>query len=147
MSKVKNKANYVPVTPNDELTPDGLLWLNAKTLGEIDNGFLGLCIDSAIKKAAADLDDRGSDGKPRVVVIEIAMTRVGEDDEKIESRVNLKLPPQVLKAALAQNRGDGRGRGMAFRALNPERYDQPTIMDKGYDGKDEAESDDDGEQD
>ncbi len=49
--------------------------LTADQIPGLSDGLVGRMIDQALKQAAHDLDDRGNDGDPRKVVIEIAMTK------------------------------------------------------------------------
>lgn len=52
--------------------------LSLANLHELDNGAAGLVIDDAIRKAVADLDDRGDDGKPRLVNIVVSLQKIPE---------------------------------------------------------------------
>ena len=127
---------------NAEKTHDGLTVLTHETLGELDHGMVGVAIDDALRRASQDLEDRGSDGKPRQVTIKIAMMSVNETDSKVEVDIELKTPPMKSAPTMSQNRPvSGRGRGMAFRSSNPSRTDQPTIEDEGYNGKGDGEQD------
>lgn len=124
--------------PNEDLTHDGLLVLSCKTLGELDKGMVELAINEKLRQASEDIEQRGSDGKARTVTIKISMAQVTETDVATEVDVDVKMPPLKSGTTMSQNRPvTGRGRGMAFRATNPERYSQPTIYDESHKKGDE----------
>lgn len=127
------------------LTHDGLLMLSHQTLGELDKGMAGVGIDEMLKRMAMDIEDRSSEsgggGKSRTLTIKIIATPINETDTQIDFALDLKLPPLTAKTTNGQTRpANNRGRGFAFRAANPERFDQPTIYDKSH-AKAEGETD------
>jgi hypothetical protein len=109
-------------------TFDGLSWLTADSLGDLDHGFARVTINEAIKEVANDLEQRGDDEKPRKVVITLTMTQLNENDTEVQFNVEAKVPPMKLATTIAQKRPVGQGNsGIAFRPENPTRPDQPTL--------------------
>ena len=109
-------------------TADGLSYLTADSIPELDHGFARITINEAIKAVSNDLEQRGDDEKPRKVVITLTMTQLNENDTQVEFRVEAKVPPMKLATTIAQKRAVGQGNsGIAFRPESPARPDQPTI--------------------
>lgn len=76
--------------------------INLQNLKELDNGAAGAVIDDAIRKAVADLDDRGDDGKPRQVVIVLEIKRVPESDAiTAHVEADAKLPKKRTRNTYA----------------------------------------------
>ena len=115
--------------------------LSLKTLGDLDGGMVQAITDAAIQEAIDDLEDRGQDGKPRHVVIDLILTMDGRTQAPIaEVAVAAKLPPRRSGGTVAEQRHTTDGKALSFQSLNPTRPDQPTFDE--FDGetkKDEAD--------
>lgn len=124
------KKPEVPQAVHEEgKTLDGLSYLSADSIGDLDHGFARICIAEELKKVANDLEQRGDDDKARKLVITLSFTRVNENDTKIEFDCQAKLPTLKLAPTIAQRRGTGQGQhALAFRPENPTRPDQPSIF-------------------
>ena len=66
--------------------------LNCATIGLLDQGRAAAVIDKALREMVDDLEDRGSDGKPRAVTIKLELTQIGEDRYAISVDVGTKRP-------------------------------------------------------
>jgi hypothetical protein len=64
------------------------------TIRQLDCGLAGEKIDAEILRAVNDIDQRGQDGKVRVVKIEFQFARK-DDTVWIGYKAEAKLPPQV----------------------------------------------------
>lgn len=53
--------------------------LNLENLADLDNGTAGIVINSALRSAIRDTEDRGDDRKARKVTIEVNMVKSGDD--------------------------------------------------------------------
>lgn len=98
------------------------------TIGELDGGMAQAIIDAEIVKAVADLEDRGQDGKPRHVVIDLVLTINEKTGTPImEVCAQAKLPPRRSGGTVAEQKHTQEGQFLAFQSMNPERHDQPTF--------------------
>lgn len=99
-----------------------------ETLGNLDCGAAGLIIDAAIRDALADLDDRGSDLKPRKV--EIAVTLKVLDNGQVEAHVEAcaRLPRRRTASTIANLKRQGEQQPrLMFQTMAPDNPDQRTI--------------------
>jgi hypothetical protein len=101
--------------------------LTCETLHELDNGIAGEIINAELKKAIADLEDRGEqDEKPRSVVIEIEMCKYKGVD-LINVKAMAKMPARRSNSTHAEGRYKEGVHDLFFQNLNAERADQPTF--------------------
>lgn len=103
--------------------------LSLATLGELDNGAARAIIDSAINRAIDDIDDRGDDEKPRKVVITIELEKL--ENGLVSARVDAKtnVPAYQTAATFAKISKRQGEIGLLFQPFNPERPDQPTLLE------------------
>jgi hypothetical protein len=102
--------------------------LSVDTLGDLDNGASRLVIDNTINLAVADLDDRGTDGKPRKVVITLQLQQA--DNGLVVGHVETKLVLPALKTAgtVAEfRRRQNKSTQLVFQQFAPEDPEQTTI--------------------
>lgn len=64
--------------------------LTLDTLGDLADGTARAAIDAAIRAAVRDTEDRGADGKPRKVTIELILEKVGKDGTGVVATVKAK---------------------------------------------------------
>ena len=104
--------------------------LTIETLGKLSDGTAGAVINAALRAAVRDADDRGGDGKPRKVVIEVILEKVGVDGNRIDATVRAKtmLPPYQTDPTVGVFKMDERGNPeMAFSPYDANRPDQPPL--------------------
>lgn len=108
--------------------------LSHLTIGMLDNGAAGLVIDAAIKEAMADVDDRGSDGKPRKVVITLTM---GKDGPNVFTEVDAKatIPARRTHATVGKLKQDGMRSQMLFQPDAADNPDQESLPFEGRKAK------------
>lgn len=70
----------------------GLQSLTIETLASMDGGRIGTAMELALKRIAADMDDRPGDDRPRKVTLEVAAVPVVAEDGLIDGA---KLQVQV----------------------------------------------------
>ena len=112
--------------------PNGMSTLAAENLAELSGGYAGLAINAALAAALKDTEDRGhEDEKERKVVITIGFKKVTDDgDVRIGCKVKTSIPDYQTGDTVALLKSKRGGRVDAeFRPSNPERHDQPTILD------------------
>src|SRR5262245_43011088 len=79
--------------------------LTCRTIGDLKDGLAEKVIDDHIRRAVADLENRGNeDGKPRKVVITIDMIKMAADVLIIDVLVDLKLPPSRVPTTTAASK-------------------------------------------
>lgn len=76
--------------------------LSLETLGELDSGAAGVVIDAAIRTAVADIDDRGEDGKPRKVVIELTLSKMDNGLLAAHVEADARLPKRRTNSTLGK---------------------------------------------
>lgn len=104
--------------------------LNSQTIGELDNGLAGAAIDEAINQAMRDVEDRGDDGKPRKVLIELLISKEDSGHIAIEVTAKTSVPAFRLERTIADIAVDKNRKVKAqFRPSNARRPDQPTLDD------------------
>jgi hypothetical protein len=106
-----------------------LITLNSANIGELTNGQAKAIIDRELAKAIADLDDRGEeDGKPREVVIKIALIK-SRDQVLADVRAKANLPEYRTGVTTLSVKQRGGKSELLFRNDNAENPDQPTLSD------------------
>jgi hypothetical protein len=109
--------------------------LNHKTIGDINHGFSGAAIDEEIRKAFADLENRGEeDGKARVVEIKLSMMKIKGGAIALDVQAVAKIPAYRTGITVAEPGIDalaprGRQHVIQFRSDNPENPRQQTFAD------------------
>ena len=106
--------------------------LTTDTIGELHHGFARSIIDAALESAYRDTEDRGGDGKPRKVVIEISLEKIDDGTVCIGLEAIAKLPKYQIPDTVAQIQAPtkkGAAPQFAFRSDSPERPVQQTIDD------------------
>lgn len=106
--------------------------INTETIGDLHHGFAKTVIDAALEAAQRDTEDRGSDGRKRKVVIEIAFEKIDDGTVKIGLEATAKLPKYQIPdtvATIQQPTKKGAAPAFAFRSDSPDRPDQQTIDD------------------
>lgn len=81
---------------------EGLQNLSLETLASMDGGRIGTAMTHALKRIAADMDDRPGDDRPRNVTLEVAAIPVVAEDglidgAKLQVQVKESLPTRKSK--------------------------------------------------
>lgn len=105
--------------------------LDSASLGSLDEGAAKLIMDQAILEAVRDLDDRGEDGKPRVVNIVVTMKRM--DNGLVEAHVEAeaKIPKRRTASTIASLRHDAGQSKLLFQEYARGDPHQRTIDEAG----------------
>lgn len=104
--------------------------LTLDSLGQLDDGSAELIINQAITEAVMDLEDRGRDGKERVVEIRIGLTqRENGTMAEINVEANAKLPRRRTASTVGLLKRDGQSTKVLFQGFCPENPNQPTLHD------------------
>lgn len=102
--------------------------LSLKSLGDLDEGAARAIIDAAIREAVADLDDRGSDRKPRQVNIQINLSLLENNQVSVDVDAYAKLPRRRTASTFGRLRREGPdGTRVQFQTLASQEPDQRTI--------------------
>ncbi len=101
--------------------------LSLATIGDLDNGTARAIIDKAIAEAVADIDDRGDDGKPRKIKIEIELKQM--DNGQVESAVQASavVPARRTASTFAKVRKNKDKAQLLFQDLASDDPNQTTI--------------------
>lgn len=105
--------------------------LGCDTIGQLSEGLFGRIVDAEFRRVANDMDERGTDGKPRKVVIEIIQQYDNETKRYVIKPVcKSTIPPQKGFATHASIEFDGvkRSHVTLFNPSSSE-PDQTTIGD------------------
>lgn len=108
--------------------------LTLDTLGEVDQGAARLIVDREIARAIEDLDDRGEDGKPRKVVIQLTLEKQTNGLVEAHVEVQARIPPRRTAATVGlvqKQRGKAQSE-LVFQQWAPDNPEQNTldIMDQ-----------------
>ena len=102
--------------------------LTLATLCDVAGGAVGLMVDHDLSVAAADLDDRGDDGKPRKVVIEVIFTKRADGQVEVDVESSVKAPKRRTPSTITRLAAKPGGElGLLFQQLNPDSPDQGTF--------------------
>jgi hypothetical protein len=103
--------------------------LSLDTIGDLADGTARAIIDKAISEAVADLDDRGDDGKPRKIKIEVELKQM--DNGLTESAVQAcavvparRTPSTVAKVKKTRDKAQLTFQDMASDDPNQTTIDQ-----------------------
>lgn len=106
-----------------------LVPITLKTLGDLDGGYASGIIDARLAAAVADLDDRGTDGKERTVVIKVVLTRM--DNGQVLMRLEADFKPPAMRTAATFGRikrDQSTGKTvLVFSQGAPDNPEQPTL--------------------
>lgn len=105
--------------------------LRVDTIGNLDEGRAEAMVNAALRVAAADMEDRGHDGLPRKVKIEVTMQKDGANVVLTTVAVKADLPPYrsdktACKLGQRQTR-QGPVATLLFQEFNSENPDQGTL--------------------
>ena len=105
--------------------------LSCATLGQLNHGFAEGIIDEALKNAVKDLDERGTDGKVRKVVITVSLERVSDNAFAAVVETQVKTPPSKIEPTICNGHIDQTKKQLVleFRGDNPTNPNQPTLDD------------------
>lgn len=115
--------------------------LSCDTLGDLDSGIARAIINTEIKRAIADADDRGGeDGKARKVKIELSLV-MSKGLLVVSVAAKAELPPYISNHTLGKvmersTKAGGRTKLLLFQENSPENPEQPS-----FDMKDEGQED------
>lgn len=103
--------------------------LTIDTLGDLDNEAARAIVNRAIALAVSDLDDRGSDGKPRKVVITLELTLADNGLVVGHVEAQAKAPAFRTHGTLGKlrRRKDSDQSQIVFSQFAPDNPDQETF--------------------
>lgn len=112
--------------------PQTLLTLSAATLESIDHGRLAATLETALKRATQDCIDRPSDDRVRKVVLELNLSPVCDEEDRVvycegvkaRYQVRTKVPDWESKTLDFGVRRDG---SLVFNEDAPDNHKQATI--------------------
>lgn len=81
----------------------GTLPLSLENLGNLDGGAAGPLIEEELRRAVADLDDRGDDERKRKVVVQVTMFKK-EGQAFVSLAAQAKLPPRQTRDVRGRTR-------------------------------------------
>lgn len=100
------------------------------TIGLLAGGQAEAVVNAAIRAAVRDTEDRGGDGKPRKVVIELVFEKVGKDGTGVVATVKAKtaIPAYQTDPTYGDLKVGSRGEPeVAFSPADADNPDQPAI--------------------
>lgn len=101
--------------------------LETENLGDISEGYVGAAVDASLRKIYEDITDRGADGLPRSLKLELKFKLVGKDQIEITSTIDAKLPAHKPVRTIAKlNAPAG---GFSFSPETAHNPDQKTFAD------------------
>ena len=101
--------------------------LSLDTLRDLADGQAEATINAALKAALRDVEDRGDDKKPRKVVIEIELRKLGEDMVSAAVKAKTTLPPYQTKPTYGGLKVEGQTVDMTFNPNSADNPDQKTL--------------------
>jgi hypothetical protein len=96
--------------------------LTLATLGELAAGQAEVTINAALRAALRDTEDRGADGKPRKVTIEVELKKTGPDHVVATVKAKTNVPAYQTEPTIGQLQLDN---GQALMAFSPSAPDNP----------------------
>lgn len=105
--------------------------LQGVSISQLADGYAGRAIDEGLNAIIADISERGDDGKPRKVTIELTLTPEGKGQVEIDVQVKTKVPairPPKTTAKMDQKAG-----GLIFNpdnSINPDQEPLPFDHDE-----------------
>jgi len=99
------------------------------TLTQLADGYAGKAIDSALKRITDDIQDRGHDGKPRLLTVKITFTPDPSGRCEIEVDAGVKCPGYKPPKTVAKI--DQRAGGLIFNPDCSENPDQAALPGAG----------------
>lgn len=105
--------------------------LTLEKLGALSGGLFGFSLERHINQIVDDLDDRGTDGLPRKLVITITFRRLG-DEVEINPALSVRYPDKRYRPTVAKFvAGRDGGTALGFQVASPENPDQPGLFRDG----------------
>lgn len=103
--------------------------LSCANIGDLDEGAAGLVINAAINEAVSDLEDRGSDGKPRkvVVTLELVLPDEGQGSPIVHVEACAKIPARRTRRTSGKLLVAGKQPVFSFSELDRDDPTQTTI--------------------
>jgi hypothetical protein len=102
--------------------------LQGISISQLSDGFAGRAIDKALGEVCRDIDDRGSDGKARKVVITLTLTPERQKGHvEIDTQVQTKMP--AFRPPTTKGKLDDRAGALVFNPDCSENPDQLTTND------------------
>lgn len=112
--------------------------LRHDTLGKLGDGSAATLIDNAIAKVVDDIEDRGHDGKPRKVTIELSLVADGSSI-KADVAVKATVPATRSMLTVGKVRKVGDQLLLAFQDDNADNPDQERGIYRDTETDDAAE--------
>ena len=104
--------------------------LTLATVAELAGGQAEAIVNAALRAAVRDTEDRGADGKPRKVTIELELKKIGRDGTGVAVFVRAKttLPPYATDPTIGDLGSGDRGQAeLNFSPVAPDHPDQPQL--------------------
>ncbi len=111
----------------------GLVQVSFEELGKIDDGRLAIAMEQALRRVAADIDDRPGLKKPRTVVLKLAFVPVFDlntstcDGVKMTFKVNESVPVRESKM---YDLGLRKGNLLTYQPLALDNHSQETMFSR-----------------
>ena|ERR1700676_5117515 len=103
--------------------------LTLDSLGLLDDGRAKIICERAMAEAVSDLEDRGQDGKPRVVNLKITLEQESEDSYSIVVEAGTKRPGWKTAPHPAKARKQRGETTLVFQEFSTEDPSQTRIED------------------
>jgi hypothetical protein len=105
------------------------LRMTLETISQLDGGAAGAIINAAIADAVRDIDDRGEDGKPRIVEIRLNLTKRPNGQVEVDVEAAAKAPRRRTASTVCNIRTTpaSKDSSLLFQAYSPSDPDQRTI--------------------
>ena len=99
-------------------------------IGLLDRGAAQLVVDQALAKAVSDTDDRGDDGKARIVEIKVSMVKLKSGMIEATLEAGLKLPIYRVNPTAANVHVDHvtKQNVLQFQPMSPENPAQEELQ-------------------
>ena len=103
--------------------------LELSTLKDLAGGQVEATINAALRAAIADVEDRGSDKKPRKVVIELVFTKLTNSSSafSVGCKATTKIPAYVTDNTIGHVSFESGAPRLKFSPDSPENPDQQTL--------------------
>lgn len=103
--------------------------LTVDTLGNLHFGFARSVINNAISEALRDIETRGNDEKPRVVVVTLTLEKLSNGPVSIDVKAICKCPDYKVEPTIGNIRITDRGPVFEFKSDSPDNPGQLTLDD------------------
>ena len=102
--------------------------LAGETIGMLNDGYLGKCLDENLRGVMKDIEQRGHDGLKRQITLKLTLVPMENGQVKIDTEVASKVP--AYKPPMTIGRYDHSAGGITFRDDSPMDPTQQTINDE-----------------